>query len=117
VHLLPNQYIPLGKTEPITYPPLYPPKPEEDITKSFYWDCFTADEQQMLFDFPVEDSSAEIALLRTEVAALGFSVPDGVLEIEPDLLLPCSPIPGWVPPETKDTVSPDTLLDDIQPVS
>ena len=158
----------MNPTPPIEYPPLHPPKPEDDITQSFYWDCFTAEEQQMLIDFPVEDSAPEIALLRTEihaalkaqqkhpattldesrntlytisvaartvatlvkiqrnykkthnkwdkifkeglhimrirtgiyrqVAALGIAVPDGVLEIEPDLNPPCPLLPGWVPP-------------------
>ena len=33
------------------------------------------------------------------MASLGFEVPEGVLDIEPDLLEVCPPIPGWVPPD------------------
>jgi hypothetical protein len=46
------------------------------------------------------EEAMHIARIRTgvyrQVAALGFAVPDGVLEIEPDLLPVCPPIPGWV---------------------
>jgi hypothetical protein len=45
-----------------------------------------------------------IALIRTGnyrlMAKMGFAVPEGVLEIEPDLLPNPAPIPGWVPPQT-----------------
>jgi len=43
-----------------------------------------------------------IARIRTglyrQMAAIGYTVPDGVLAIEPDLLPVCPPMPNWVPP-------------------
>lgn len=48
------------------------------------------------------EEAHHIAFIRTGnyrlMAKMGFAVPDGVLEIEPDLLPHCDPIPGWVPP-------------------
>jgi len=45
-----------------------------------------------------------IARIRTglyrQMAAIGYTVPDGVLEIEPDLMPICPPMPNWVPLET-----------------
>jgi hypothetical protein len=154
--LLPNQYIPVGKTEPVTYPPLHPPKPPYDPSTSAYWPYYTEDERQVILNHPIQDVHLEIGLMRLEidevlkaqqknpvtsleasrdtlhaisvaastigtlsklqrdyksthnewkefyeesmhlarirtgvyrqVAALGYSVPDGVLEIEPDLM-------------------------------
>ena len=51
------------------------------------------------------EEAHHIAFIRTGnyrlMAKMGFAVPDGVLEIEPDLMPHCDPIPGWVSPETK----------------
>lgn len=49
-----------------------------------------------------------IALIRTGtyrlMAKMGFTVPDGVLEIEPDLLPNPAPIPGWTKEQSDATV-------------
>jgi hypothetical protein len=62
------------------------------------------------------EEAKHIALIRTGnyrlMAKMGFAVPEGVLEIEPDLLPNPAPIPGWVPPnqakEQSDANPPST---------